>query len=53
MKPWGTIRSVVLNGLDEGLGELLHVPIGVDIARRLDRLMAEEPPFVKIVSRLR
>jgi hypothetical protein len=31
-KPWGTIRSVILNGLDEGLRELLHVPVGVDIA---------------------
>jgi hypothetical protein len=41
-KPWGTIRSVIVDGLDQGLGELLDVPVGVDVARRLNRRMAEQ-----------
>src|SRR5262249_37104717 len=35
-------KSVIFNGLEQRVGELLGVPVGVDVARRLDRLMAEE-----------
>ena len=32
-------KSVILHGLEQRVGELLYVPIGVDIAGRLNRLM--------------
>jgi hypothetical protein len=35
-------KSVILHRLEQRVGELLYVPIGVDVPRRLDRLVAEE-----------
>ena len=34
--------SLILHRHEQGLGELLGVPDGVDVAGRLNRLMAEE-----------